>query len=113
MLLTSIDVSFSLFDDLHMLVDSEIIYIQYSKSNTTNSNSTYSNVTKVKKLYKYRKNTPILVEEIGEWTKSNGYKDLEINKELARSRQNLMGTSLKSCLVITHKDSLNHLTDKR
>nr|QNH68025.1 ionotropic receptor 1 [Apriona germarii] len=67
----------------------------------------------MRKLYKTRINSSINIEEMGFWTKNQGYSDYGFEKNTARRRGNLKGTKLNTCLVITNKDTLNHLTDKK
>nr|AUF73086.1 ionotropic receptor [Anoplophora chinensis] len=50
---------------------------------------------------------------MGYWTKNEGFSDNGFEKNTARRRQDLKGTKLNTCLVITQKNSLYHLIDKR
>ncbi|KAJ8955120.1 hypothetical protein NQ318_009013 [Aromia moschata] len=52
-------------------------------------------------------------EEMGYWTKDKRFIDYGFGKNTIRRRKSLEGTKLNICIVITNRDSLNHLTDKR
>lgn len=90
------------FSEINILVDSDATLCELKNNGTV----------QIKKLYKRRSNSSIDIEEMGFWTKSQGYSDYGF-ENTARRRGNLKGTQLNTCLVITNKDSLNHLTDKR
>ncbi|XP_023314633.1 probable glutamate receptor [Trichogramma pretiosum] len=56
----------------------------------------------------------LLIEDIGHWDRGGGALSLSgsVGDVVAwRRRKNLRGTALKSSLVITNKDTINHLTD--
>lgn len=66
-----------------------------------------------RKVFKKHPNGPMFqTETFGKWTQQEGF--VKYNNELSilRGRKSL-GISLNACIVITHNDSLNHLTDRR
>lgn len=91
------------FSKINILVDSDVTLCELKNNGTV----------KMRKLYKKRGNSSMDIEDMGFWTKNQGFSDNGFERSTARRRGNLKGTNLNTCLVITHKDSLNHLTDKR
>lgn len=64
------------------------------------------------KIFRRRQNLSYVFEEIGSWSENDGL-IMNYNKVTAIRRKNLMGITLNNCIVITHNDTLNHLSDKR
>lgn len=92
-----------LFDDLNILIDSDVTIASYQSEN-------YSSITKI---YQRRRFLPVVTEDVGFWKLNTGFISTATTLILATRRKNLMGTTLNTSLVITHNDSLNHLLDKR
>ncbi|KAG5871323.1 hypothetical protein JTB14_016720 [Gonioctena quinquepunctata] len=89
--------------NLHILIDSDVSLLQLHD----NESVTF------RKIYKRHIDHSFVVEELGYWTKDEGFKDNGIEKNILRRRNDLHRTILNTCIVITNNDSLNHLTDKR
>lgn len=95
----------ALFDSLDILVDSEMMLANREEK---------SDQYEVVKIFKRRNRLPVISERLGRWSLEQGFGLLgNLGIITSRQRRNLMGTELKTCMVITHNDSLNHLTDKR
>lgn len=67
----------------------------------------------VQKVFTYKENEKIVFEEWGYWTEREKFVITAAEKTIIRSRMNFKGMSLNTCIVVTHNDTLNHLTDKR
>lgn len=93
----------TIFNNLDVMVDSDITLM------TQNGNA----IVSIEKLYKVQNGEPIVLENIGYWTKKLGFVASGTSESLVRRRNDLLGIELSVCIVITHNDSLNHLTDKR
>lgn len=91
------------FNEINLLVDSDVTLVTKSQE---------GNIFDLNKIFRRKIDHPILIENIGIWKNGqlidNGYEKITYKR-----RRNLMKTVLKSCIVITNNDSLNHLTDKR
>lgn len=92
------------FEFLDILVDSEIMLANREKKRDR---------YEVVKIYKRRNVLPVISEQLGNWSLEQGFRLVRNPEITSRQRKDLMGTELKTCMVITHNDSLNHLTDKR
>ena len=92
----------SLFGDLDVMVDSNVMVI------VKKTDATYD----VFSIYKVAPNTGLIFERSGVWNKNSGYVQLGDDVTAVR-RKNLTGSTIRTALVITHNDSLNHLLDKR
>ncbi|XP_056633934.1 ionotropic receptor 75a-like [Diorhabda sublineata] len=91
------------FKNLDILIDSDVTLCQ----------NLHNDTVAVTKIFKYRSNYPIEIENAGYWTKNGGYNDLDMEKIAVRRRRNMKGATLNTCVVVTNNDTLNHLTDKR
>lgn len=67
----------------------------------------------VEKVFKYKRNENIVFEEWGYWTEKQKFVITAAERILIRRRMNFKGMSLTTCIVVTHNDTLNHLTDRR
>ncbi|KAJ8955116.1 hypothetical protein NQ318_009009 [Aromia moschata] len=93
----------SYFLDLDLLVDSDVTLCKLLENKTV----------LMTKIYKILSNYSMQTEEMGFWTKDGVIVNYNFEKNIARRRKNLDGIELNTCIVITNKDSLNHLTDRR
>ncbi|XP_049823904.1 uncharacterized protein LOC109603282 [Aethina tumida] len=92
------------FAKVDILVDSDVTLAMFSDNNTAT----------LQKIYKRRRALPIIFENFANWTQEEGIEEVEnFERVTARRRRNLGGLILNTCIVITNKDTLNHLTDKR
>lgn len=92
------------FAKVDILVDSDVNLAMFSDNNTAI----------LQKIYKRRRALPIIFENFANWTQEEGIEEAEnFERVTARRRRNLDGLILNTCIVITNKDTLNHLTDKR
>ncbi|KAK0165908.1 hypothetical protein PV328_004386 [Microctonus aethiopoides] len=89
-----------IFKELQVFPDSEIII----------GHRIEDKYFKIRSLYRPSPYRDLVFEDRGSW---NDVDHLCLNDELptSRRRQNLQATPLKSCLVMTDPDTLNHLTD--
>ncbi|XP_015595979.1 probable glutamate receptor isoform X3 [Cephus cinctus] len=90
----------SVFGNLAIFPDSELVLAQRLDKNSTRLLSPY-------RPSPYHK---LIIEEIGLWDLQNGVTLLNHDVS-SRRRRNLANTPLKSCLVVTDPDTINHLTD--
>lgn len=88
---------------LNILVDSEVI----------TANPISENSYTLHKIYKRGTTLPVVKDEVGFWKPESGFVSTTSKLATVRYRNNLMGTILRTCIVVTHNDSLNHLTDRR
>lgn len=72
-----------------------------------------SNDAFVQKVYRPSLAHDVIYESYGFWNVNYGLNVTIKDVFSANRRKNLFGTVLKSCLVITHNNSMNHLLDKR
>nr|ALR72541.1 ionotropic receptor IR2 [Colaphellus bowringi] len=91
------------FLSLDILVDSDVTLLEENKNKSVSAT----------KIYKRHRNHPLVIEKMGYWTKTAGLRDDREEKIMVRRRKNLQQIPLNTCIVITHNDSLKHLTDKR
>nr|XP_015835109.1 PREDICTED: glutamate receptor ionotropic, delta-2 isoform X2 [Tribolium castaneum] len=92
------------FTKTNILVDSDVTLATINPTSGTFD---------LNKIYKRKINGSIIIENIGIWGRGLGVTDTGYEKITYKRRRNLTKTVLKSCIVITNNDSLNHLTDKR
>lgn len=85
------------------MMDSNIIMVSKAGSD---------NIYKFEQVYK-REQSPdhLEVENIGVWSPNTRLQDTRDTRVLARRRRNLMGMQLKTSMVVTNNDTLNHLDD--
>nr|WJJ63351.1 ionotropic receptor 75s [Pachyrhinus yasumatsui] len=94
----------TMFFKLAILVDSDFNIAKLHSN---------GNVSVRKFFRKHPNNEEFSIEEFGNWNKKLGFmKCKNFESSVARRRKNL-GVVLNTSIVITHNDSLNHLTDKR
>ncbi|KAJ8964546.1 hypothetical protein NQ314_004843, partial [Rhamnusium bicolor] len=91
------------FSEINILVDSDASLCETQENGTV----------LIKKIYKRRQNFSVDTEDMGYWTKDGGFVDYSFEKNTAVRRKDLMGTKINTCIVITHNDTLNHLSDRR
>lgn len=91
------------FSQFNILPDSDVILVHRTDVNQFT----------LTEIYKIHKNQEELHRrEITTWIREQGFAIVKL-RILARSRQNLNGTLLRSSIVITNNDSVNHLHDYR
>ncbi|KAF7989422.1 hypothetical protein HCN44_008096 [Aphidius gifuensis] len=95
----------NLFNDFDVYPDSEVYIAQGYQSKINNSIELLS-------LYRPSPYRNIVIENRGIWDEQNGLR-LNNHDPSSRRRRNLQQTPLKSCLVVTNPDTLNHLTDAK
>ncbi|XP_063914754.1 glutamate receptor ionotropic, delta-2-like isoform X2 [Zophobas morio] len=91
------------FSNINVLVDSDVTICIRKTDDLFN----------IIKIYKRHIDGPLLLENIGTWSFDQGLIDNGYEKITYKRRRNLMKTILKSSIVLTNNDSINHLTDKR
>ncbi|XP_053981714.1 probable glutamate receptor isoform X1 [Hylaeus volcanicus] len=64
----------------------------------------------IKSIYRPSPSRDVIVEDRGSWTPERGVRMNDF-APASRRRKNLQRTHLKSCLVMTDPDTINHLTD--
>lgn len=101
--LNGVDIADQYFGQLHVLADSDV-----TLAVLVGQSETYS----IKKIYKICRNSSLIYEDFGEWDGKLFHENI-FKENSYRRRKNLKKTILNTCIVITHNDSLNHLTDKR
>lgn len=101
--LTQSSTIFSYIQPLNILVDSNVILI------TKLTDSDYS----LHKLFKRHVNGKIKVENYAKWTEEHQLTIFEKEDITAVRRKNLHGTILRTAIVVTHNETLNHLDDYR
>ncbi|XP_030768286.1 ionotropic receptor 75a-like [Sitophilus oryzae] len=68
----------------------------------------------IRKIYKkHIKSSEFLVEDYGSWEKGLKFRKNENFEIITARRRKKLNIQLDTSVVITHQDSLNHLTDKR
>ncbi|KZC14435.1 Glutamate receptor delta-1 subunit [Dufourea novaeangliae] len=89
-----------IFRDANVLPDSEVFLARRLRDNFTDIYS----------IYKPSPTGELIFEDRGNWTTDRG---LQPNNRIpvSRRRRDLRGTHLRSCLVMTDPDTINHLTD--
>ncbi|XP_076244128.1 ionotropic receptor 75a-like [Calliopsis andreniformis] len=89
-----------MFKDMTVFPDSEVLLV-------TRLRDDFMEVTSIYRPSPYH---DVIVEDRGDWTMDRGLrqKDFEV---ASRRRMDLQGTHLRSCLVMTDPDTINHLTD--
>ncbi|XP_044003996.1 glutamate receptor ionotropic, kainate 2-like, partial [Aphidius gifuensis] len=92
---------FSVFKNINIYPDSEVFIGQREIINNT---------FKLLSLYRPSFNHDLIIENRGSWNYRNGLV-LTNHDSSSRRRRDLKKTPLKSCLVMTNPDTLNHLTD--
>ncbi|XP_070510153.1 ionotropic receptor 75a-like isoform X1 [Cardiocondyla obscurior] len=90
----------NIFEDLSIYPDSDVILAQRFDGDFLNLTSVYRPSPQRKVIWENR----------GNWTTENGLRMSTFVMSSTR-RRNLQQTALKSCLVVTNPDTLNHLTD--
>ncbi|XP_046427591.1 uncharacterized protein LOC124183304 isoform X3 [Neodiprion fabricii] len=91
---------FELFANMSIFPDSDVIIGQRVKSD----------FIKLISIYRPSNARNLVIEDRGYWKDGLGI-TLTSTRISSVRRKNLQGTPLKSCLVITDPDSINHLTD--
>lgn len=91
-----------IFQNISILPKSEIFYL---------SKESAANGWMVHQVYKTGLETPLIVERFGEITEQWQFIDYRRTTIASRRRQNLLGLRLKASMVVTHNDTLDHLTD--
>ncbi|XP_076375130.1 ionotropic receptor 75a-like [Megalopta genalis] len=88
-----------IFRDMRILPDSEV-FAAVSRQN----------FTEIRSIYRRSLSGEVVLEDRGNWTTDRG---LSAGQTIptSRRRRNLRGTLLKSCIVLTDPDTINHLTD--
>lgn len=91
------------FEKIQVLLDSDVML----------SNLVSPEMYNISKVFKRKVNLPLIFYDFGSWTKRDRFYLHENTKRGDRSRRDLNGTNLNSCIVITNNNTLNHLTDRR
>ncbi|CAL7941618.1 unnamed protein product [Xylocopa violacea] len=89
------------FQDMAIYPDSEVILA------TTLEACGFTEITSIYRPSPFRN---VMVEDRGNWTTEHGVRTPNLHAA-SRRRRNLQQTPLKSCLVMTDPDTINHLTD--
>ncbi|XP_076222960.1 ionotropic receptor 75a-like isoform X2 [Nomia melanderi] len=66
--------------------------------------------TEIRSIYRRGPLSEVVLEDRGNWTADGGVLPRDL-LPTSRRRRDLAGTHLRSCLVITNPDTINHLTD--
>ncbi|XP_031783663.1 glutamate receptor ionotropic, delta-2 isoform X1 [Nasonia vitripennis] len=99
---TETDCILNIFHDYAMFPDSEILIFE----------RTSKNYVKILSVYRPSPVRDMMIEDRGFWSKEDGLKMKDAHVS-SRRRRNLYMTPLKSSIVVTNPDTLNHLTDYR
>ncbi|XP_076290416.1 ionotropic receptor 75a-like [Lasioglossum baleicum] len=89
----------SIFKNARVLPDSEV-FLAISRAN----------FTEIRSIYRRSLFGEVVIEDRGTWTADQGLSTGDV-LPTSRRRRDLYGTLLKSCIVITDPDTINHLTD--
>ncbi|KAK9730319.1 Ligand-gated ion channel [Popillia japonica] len=92
------------YENLSIFPDSDMTLVTFQST---------SNDAFVQKVYRPSLAHDVIYESYGFWNVNYGLNVTIKDVFSANRRKNLFGTVLKSCLVITHNNSMNHLLDKR
>ncbi|CAK9828789.1 Ionotropic receptor 75a [Anthophora retusa] len=90
------------FKDMAVYPDSEVILAR-----RVEAGNSFTEITSVYRPSPFR---GVIVENRGNWTSDGGVRLVNFHAA-SRRRKDLLGTPLKSCLVMTDPDTINHLTD--
>ncbi|XP_076634541.1 ionotropic receptor 75a-like [Colletes latitarsis] len=88
------------FTDMNVFPDSDVILATRLRDD----------FTEITSIYRPSPSRGVVLEDRGNWTTDHGLKMKNLYPA-SRRRRNLQGTHLKSCLVMTDPDTINHLTD--
>ncbi|XP_011063704.1 PREDICTED: glutamate receptor ionotropic, kainate 4-like [Acromyrmex echinatior] len=89
-----------IFEDLAIYPDSDVVFVRRFDSDFLQLTS----------VYRPSPQRTVIWENRGNWTIKNGLQMSTFDVASAR-RRNLQQSHLKSCLVMTNPDTINHLTD--
>ncbi|XP_031624941.1 glutamate receptor ionotropic, delta-2-like [Contarinia nasturtii] len=91
-------------EQLPFLTDSNILIVRSETSSTFILQQFYKIHAKANEVY---------YESFGTWSFADGLFDNRTNRILSKRRRNLKGRIISVSMVLTHNDSINHLTDYR